>query len=237
MSTSHDIGQIRIQNMNVSPSSYDPRNFEIQIGFDGTNWTTVYTGISVVWAPLKIKNFVFPTILVLYVRLYVTLGGRINAMQVYGAVPGPNIYFNTSKVGIGNNLPIHSLNVTDNINFTGNLLKNGNPLTSNPSYSSINLNGPINITEVNGTYQDTSLQINLSHVGTFFVSCFVRTYMNFASGNIGYMSGKLYNSTLNSTVPNTETILILSSNSNIDIENTTTINQIITISRSENINL
>jgi hypothetical protein len=167
----------------------------------------------------------------------VTFGQRINAMQVYGTVSGPNIYFNTGKVGIRNNSPTYELDVTGDINLTGNLCHNGTQLTSNPSYSSINLNGPVNITEVNGTYQDTGLQINLSHAGTYFVSCFVRTYMNFASGSIGYMSGKLYNSTLNSTVPNTETMLILSSNSNIDIENTTTINQIITISESKNINL
>jgi hypothetical protein len=48
MPTLHNIGQITIQNMNVSLGSYEPRNFEIQIGFDGTNWTPIYTGINVV---------------------------------------------------------------------------------------------------------------------------------------------------------------------------------------------
>jgi hypothetical protein len=36
-------------------------------------------------------------------------------MQVYGAAPGSNIYFNIGKVGIGNNSPTYELDVTGDI--------------------------------------------------------------------------------------------------------------------------
>jgi hypothetical protein len=45
-------------------------------------------------------------------------------IQYYGANnPGPNIYYNTDKVEIGNNSPQYEFDVTGDINFTGNLLK------------------------------------------------------------------------------------------------------------------
>jgi hypothetical protein len=43
-------------------------------------------------------------------------------MQIYGIAPGNDIYFDTGKVRIGNNSPTYNLDVTGDINCSGNYL-------------------------------------------------------------------------------------------------------------------
>jgi hypothetical protein len=45
-------------------------------------------------------------------------------MQIYGIAPGNDIYFDTGKVRIGNNSPTYNLDVTGDINCSGNYLIN-----------------------------------------------------------------------------------------------------------------
>jgi hypothetical protein len=61
-------------------------------------------------------------------KIYIIVGNSETdcyRIQYFGADnSGDNIYFNIGKVEIGNNSPSYDLNITGNINVTGNLTSN-----------------------------------------------------------------------------------------------------------------
>ena len=101
-----------------------------------------------------------------------------NAPKILWELNSGNIYnLNSANVGIGTQTPITKLDVNGDINFSGDLRKNGNiinffsgdynDLTNAPSFSKVAFSGSFNdITDVpplfNGTYQ------NLKNIPTYF---------------------------------------------------------------------
>jgi hypothetical protein len=90
-------------------------------------------------------------------RIYITVtnGGRgFTKLQYFGTDnSGPDIYFDTSKVGIGNNSPQYEFDVTGDINCSGNYFLNGISFHGYTSY--IGYIGYISYTRIQKPTEDT----------------------------------------------------------------------------------
>lgn len=107
----------------------------------------------------------------------------------------------------------------------------------NLSNGSSVLSADFTLDQANGTYQDTGVSVSLPAAGTYKISANVRGTVTMATGTIGYIAAKLYNSTDAADVTNSERLVTLAGSTGSAFQATAPIDIIITVAAAKTIKL